>query len=44
VNESSVEEIQQITGMSKSNIKVRLFRSRKKLQELVSKMTEKIYF
>jgi RNA polymerase sigma-70 factor (ECF subfamily) len=44
VNESSVDEIHAITGMSKSNIKVRLFRTRKKLQELVSNMTEKTYF
>jgi len=31
LNENSVEEISEITGLSKSNIKVKLFRIRKKL-------------
>jgi RNA polymerase sigma factor (sigma-70 family) len=43
LHESGVEEIHNITGLSKSNIKVKLFRARKKLQELVGFMTEKIY-
>ena len=43
INESSVDEIHAITGLSKANIKVRLFRARKKLQELVSKMAERTY-
>lgn len=43
MNESSVEEIHSITGLSKSNIKVKLFRARKKLQEFVGSSTEKIY-
>ncbi|MCF6223198.1 MAG: sigma-70 family RNA polymerase sigma factor [Flavobacteriaceae bacterium] len=36
MNESSVEEIEQITGFSKSNIKVKLFRARKKLYNELS--------
>lgn len=40
LNESGVDEIHTITGLSKSNVKVKLFRARKKLQELVSRMTE----
>lgn len=40
INESDVDEIHSITGLSKSNVKVKLFRARKKLQELVSRMTE----
>jgi RNA polymerase sigma-70 factor (ECF subfamily) len=43
LNESDVDEIHVITGLSKSNVKVKLFRARKKLQELVSKMTETSY-
>jgi RNA polymerase sigma-70 factor (ECF subfamily) len=43
IQESSVEEIHHITGLSKSNIKVKLFRARKKLQELTQHMSEKIY-
>ncbi len=31
MNDNSVEEIEQITGLSQSNIKVKLFRARKKL-------------
>ncbi len=33
LNESSVEEIEEITGLSNSNVKTKLFRVRKKLQE-----------
>ncbi|MFD1314395.1 RNA polymerase sigma factor [Namhaeicola litoreus] len=33
LNESSVEEIQEITGLSNSNVKTKLFRARKKLRE-----------
>jgi RNA polymerase sigma-70 factor (ECF subfamily) len=43
LNESDVDEIHSITGLSKSNVKVKLHRARKKLQELVSKMTETSY-
>lgn len=40
LNESGVDEIHSITGLSKSNVKVRLFRARKKLQEIVGKLAE----
>jgi len=43
LNESDIDEIHTITGLSKSNVKVRLFRARKKLQELVSKKTVSAY-
>ena len=43
LNESSVEDIHTITGLTKSNIKVKLFRARKKLQELVGFVSEKVY-
>jgi len=43
IHESSVEEIHHITGLTKSNIKVKLFRARKKLQELIGLATEKVY-
>lgn len=36
LNDSSVEEIEEITGFSKSNIKVKLFRARKKLYKELS--------
>jgi RNA polymerase sigma-70 factor (ECF subfamily) len=36
INESSVEDIHSITGLSKSNVKIKLFRARKKLQVLVT--------
>lgn len=36
LNENSVEEIEQITGLTQSNIKVRMFRARKKLNESLS--------
>lgn len=32
VNENSIKEIQEITGLSAANIKIRLFRARKKLE------------
>jgi RNA polymerase sigma-70 factor (ECF subfamily) len=35
IDESGVDEIHNITGLSKSNVKVKLFRVRKKLQEFV---------
>jgi RNA polymerase sigma-70 factor (ECF subfamily) len=43
LNDSSVGEIHTITGLAKSNIKVKLFRARKKLQELVGLISEKVY-
>ncbi len=36
MNESSVEEIEQITNLTQSNIKVKLFRARKKLSTALS--------
>jgi RNA polymerase sigma factor (sigma-70 family) len=33
MNESSVEEISEVTGLSQSNVKVKLYRARKKLYE-----------
>lgn len=39
--ECTVEEINKVTGLSKSNIKVRLFRARKRLQEWMAAATEK---
>ncbi|MCK5679148.1 MAG: sigma-70 family RNA polymerase sigma factor [Flavobacteriaceae bacterium] len=36
LNESSVEEIEEITGLTKTNIKVKLFRARKKLYSELS--------
>jgi RNA polymerase sigma-70 factor (ECF subfamily) len=42
IHESSVDEIHSITGLTRSNIKVRLFRARKKLQKIIGLMTEKI--
>jgi RNA polymerase sigma-70 factor (ECF subfamily) len=44
LDESSVEEIHEITGLSRSNIKVKLFRARKKLQEFIAILAEKSYF
>ena len=43
LNESTVEEIHDITGLTKSNIKVKLFRARKKLRDFVSVMAEGLY-
>jgi RNA polymerase sigma-70 factor (ECF subfamily) len=36
LNDNSIEEIQEITEMSQSNVKVRLFRARKKLYKELS--------
>jgi RNA polymerase sigma-70 factor (ECF subfamily) len=43
LNESSIDEIHGITGLTKSNIKVKLFRARKKLQEYVGCRIETPY-
>ena len=43
INESTVDEIHGITGLSKSNIKVKLFRARKKLQDYVGVPAQSIY-
>lgn len=41
-NNSSVAEIHEITGLSKSNVKIRLFRARKKIQESMALVLEKV--
>lgn len=38
MNESSIEEISTVTGLSESNVKVKLFRSRKRLHEELQTM------
>ena len=43
VNESSVEDLHSILGISKSNVKIKLFRARKRLQELVMKTMVAVY-
>jgi len=43
VDESSVDDVHSILGLSKSNVKIRLFRARKKLQELVTKSMITVY-
>jgi RNA polymerase sigma-70 factor (ECF subfamily) len=40
-NDLDIEEISEITGTSKSNIKVKLFRIRKKLVEIIGKAVKK---
>jgi RNA polymerase sigma-70 factor (ECF subfamily) len=41
-DDASVEEISQITRLSESNVKVKLYRARKKLYSLLSKMNESV--
>ena len=36
MNDNSIEEIEEITGLSQSNVKVKLFRARKKLNQTLS--------
>jgi len=43
LNESSIEDIHAITGLSKANVKIKLFRARKKLLELLTAVSEKMY-
>lgn len=43
IEENSVQEIEEITGLSKSNIKIKLFRARKQLFTLLSKRKEIIF-
>ena len=43
VDESSIEDVHSVLGLSKSNVKIRLFRARKKLQELVTKSMVTVY-
>ena len=39
--EMSTDEISDVTGISKSNIKVKLFRARQKMQEIIEKAEKK---
>ena len=39
--EMSTEEISDVTGISKSNIKVKLFRARQKMLEIIEKVEKK---
>ena len=40
-DELSTEEIAEVTGISKSNIKVKLFRARHKMMEIIEKVEKK---
>jgi RNA polymerase sigma-70 factor (ECF subfamily) len=40
-DDMSTDEISDITGISKSNIKVKLFRARQKMQEIIEKVEKK---
>jgi len=40
-DEMSTDEISDITGITKSNIKVKLFRARQKMQEIIEKIEKK---
>jgi RNA polymerase sigma factor (sigma-70 family) len=40
-DEMSSDEISEVTGMSKTNLKVRLFRARRKMQEIIEKAERK---
>jgi RNA polymerase sigma factor (sigma-70 family) len=40
-DEKNVTEISEVTGISKSNIKVKLFRARRKMTEIISKVEKK---
>jgi RNA polymerase sigma factor (sigma-70 family) len=43
VDESSVDDLHSVLGISKANVKIKLFRARKRLQELVSKTMITVY-
>jgi RNA polymerase sigma-70 factor (ECF subfamily) len=43
VDESSVDDLHSVLGISKANVKIKLFRARKRLQELVSKKMITVY-
>lgn len=43
LNDSSIAEIHEITGLSKTNVKVRLFRARKRLQDYVAEHSSLSY-
>jgi RNA polymerase sigma factor (sigma-70 family) len=42
-DEMSTDEISSVTGISKSNIKVKLFRARQKMSEIIEKVEKKKY-
>jgi RNA polymerase sigma-70 factor (ECF subfamily) len=42
LNESGIDEIHAITGISKANIKVKLFRARKKIQENITRVSDAV--
>jgi RNA polymerase sigma factor (sigma-70 family) len=42
LNESNIDEIHAITGLSKANIKVKLFRARKKLQKYAARISDNV--
>jgi len=43
IEESSIDDIHKITGLSKANIKIRLFRARKKLQDRITRPEYALY-
>jgi RNA polymerase sigma factor (sigma-70 family) len=43
VDESSVDDLHSILGISKANVKIKLFRARKRLQELLAKTMVTVY-
>jgi RNA polymerase sigma factor (sigma-70 family) len=43
VDESSVDDLHNILGISKANVKIKLFRARRRLQELVTKTMITVY-
>jgi len=43
VDESSVDDLHAILSISRANVKTKLFRARKKLQELVTKTMVTVY-
>lgn len=42
LNESGIDEIHAITGLSKSNIKVKLFRARRKIQDCINRGSDTV--
>jgi len=42
LHESDIDEVHTITGLSKANIKVRLFRARKKIQECMARFPDTV--
>jgi RNA polymerase sigma-70 factor (ECF subfamily) len=42
MEESSVEDIHKVTGLSKANVKIKLFRTRKKLQAYIKNFSKRV--